>query len=105
MAGEPECPAVADMKCLATSEPQAFKRVPDHTLAQDTFTWKQMPNCNSKPCDPALFDPEFKLVKAGAHVPLQVYAGGNDDARRSDKANTRRAAKGFGRKAGGSTPW
>ena len=81
------------MESFVRSEPQVFRHPPNHTLALDTFTWKKIPLCSSKPCDPALFDPDWSLIAAGVHVPLLVYVGGSFEGRRTAKANAKRVAK------------
>ena len=93
MAGELECAAVAEMTSVARSDTGAFKRPPNPTVAQDTFKWEQGDHYKNKPCDFSRFDPDFSLIRAGAHVPLLVYVGGSLEARRSPKAQTKRAAK------------
>ena len=98
ISNEPACPAVAAMKEMAARDRDAFKRVPQADLAQHTFSWGPIPLCKGKPCDPELFDPGFQLLRSGAHVPLQVYVGGNTESRRSPEANRRRARKKQGRR-------
>ena len=97
IAGENECPAVAETKPLPHT--QASKFAPVQDVAQATFTWPPIPYCNSKPCDPSRFDPDFELIGAGAHAPLQVYVVSSSQGRRTPQANTKRAAKRFSKKA------
>ena len=95
MHGEAECPAVKEITRLATSNGQAFYHAPKAASAQETFAWTPLLQCNSKPVDPEIFDPGFRLLKFGAHVPLLAWVCkcGGGGARRFPKAKAKRAAK------------
>ena len=75
---------------IATGECSLQGRIPPS--GPGSWCWSKGPLSKQKLPEYELFDPHRELFKRGAHMPLMVYIGNSNEARRSVHATRRRNA-------------
>ena len=85
-------PAVAGIIRSTKDDKAMFPFKVDTSIGSTSWSWPEGPLSKQKLASYELFDPDRELFKRGAHMPLMIYMGGSNEARRSKDALKRRAA-------------